>query len=188
MILTAPKYSGTLTSFYFNPLHDLESLWWLMGHFTFEFSGKLFDISAPPKEAEGKVRHTDRRAGCLPSALFDDDHVRRRVMTTTGQFAQYAYALPENLREAGAALEKFRRELVVRYQRTEESQESALTPAFDGLHEMFAASVHAIADVFAQARKQHKLQATQSKKRSRDVERKDSTQRNTDDAKRSRVV
>ena len=81
-----------------------------------------------------------------------------------------------------------RRELVVRYQKTEEDQESVTHPAFDGLHEMLAETMRTIADVFAKANKEQKSQVTQSKKRSRDAERKEPTQMKPADAKRPRVV
>ena len=172
----------SLASFFYNPLHDLESLWLLTGYFTFEFSGKLSKTHAP-QEAKGKLRRMDLR--CLPMALFEDDHVRFKAMTHTGQFAEYAYLLPEHLRPAGAALEKFRRELVARYQKTEESEETVTHPAFDGLHEVLAETMRTIADVFAEANKE---QVTQSKKRSRDAACKEAAQMMPDEMKRPRVV
>ena len=55
--------------------------------------------------------------------------------------------LPPSLRPAGATLEKFRRELVARYEETEKTKESILKPTFAGLHEMLADSMRSIADV-----------------------------------------
>ena len=57
-----------LPPFSYNPLHDLESLWWLTSFFTFEFSSELFGKPVPHKESEGKARRSDRH--CFPTELF----------------------------------------------------------------------------------------------------------------------
>lgn len=186
---------GALTTFHYNPLHDLESLWWLTNYFTFDFSSKLLEKSASRNDPKEKAQRTSRRH--FPHTLFDDYNSRHNVVTATGYFAQYAYLLPENLRPAGAALEKFRRELVSRYEKTEESLESASDPAFGGLHDSLAESMRIIAGAFEKAQKaqtsrksrlSQKPLVTQLKKRSRDVERKDPMKGKLDGNKRLRVA
>ena len=143
-----------LPSFSFSPLHDLESMWWLAGYFTFDFSSRLLEKYTSHKDKK-ETGHTARL--CFPTELFEEYIDRNNVMTTTGNFASYAYILPECLRPAGAALEKFRRELTARYTKTEESSESAATPAFDGLHEMLATMMRTIADVAVKAQQEQEL-------------------------------
>ena len=190
-----PRFAEDLVTairspFCFSPLHDVESLWWLTSYFTFEYSSKLLQILLPnfklPKEAKGKSRRPDQ--GYFPTDLFEDHHQRFVIMTSTGYFAQYAYTLPDSIRAAGAALEKFRRELVARYKQTEKTQDSVEHPAFDGLHKMLAETMRTIADVVAKAQTEQKPLASKPKKRSRDECNKGSVQTTADDAKRPRIV
>ena len=183
---TAPApVMGSLISFFYNPLHDLESLWWLTNYFTFEFSAKLSEKAGHHKDAKGEVQGAELRR--LSAALFEDNHTRYRVMTITGQFSEYAYLLPRHLRPAGAALEQFRRELVAHYRKSEDTHEATAKPTFDGLHEILAESIRTISKVFARTQQERKTNST-SKKRARDAERRDSKQTISDDTKRPRVL
>ena len=150
---------GPLPAFHYNPLHDLESLWWLSSWVMFDLADKHL---AKQKSTRGAEQHYDL------SVLFENWNSRYNVMTTTGNFACYVYVLPEYLRPAGAALEKFRRELTARYERTEVDLEAMSKPAFDGLHELLADAMRTVGQVFTKAKKEQKLLATQSTKRMRD--------------------
>ena len=183
---TAEELAARIKSpFHQSPLHDLESLWWLTGYVTFEYSSKLLCKILQFKDAKGKVHGSAR--SFFPKELFEDDHQRYLLMTNKGYFAQYAYILPKSLRPAGAALERFRRELVARYEETEKSEDAVKTPAFDGLHQMLAETMRTIADVIAKAEQEQQTPALQSKKKRRDAERDEPTAASPEDTKRPRV-
>ena len=184
LLFKDPPNLGALPPFHYNPLHDLESLWWLTVYLTFEFSDKLFK----DQHKQSKEKTSMTGPPCFPTGLFEDWNSRHNVITTTGHFAQYAYLLPECLRPAGAALERFRRELTARYTKTEECQESMLKPAFDGLHGLLGVSIRAIADVFEREQKEQKLLATKAKKRVRHEQCRDPVQVKSDGSKRPRVA
>ena len=169
--------------FFYNPLHDLESLWWLGGYFVFDFA-RRFHRENIHNDAGSKTCRSNRVR--FPEELFEDHDRRHDVMRITGFFAEYTVFLPKNLLPAAAVLEKLRRELMSAYEEAEKSEEAISKPVSASLYESFATSMRSNAKILSEIAKD--APSASSLKRSRNDETSVPSQIVSTDSKRSRVA
>ena len=117
VILTAPKYSGTLTSFYFNPLHDLESLWWISAYFLLSRTLTLPGDNAERTDAEDPRLARQRTAA---QKLFVIGDERQWAVCGESEFYREFKTLRPLTRKLGRALDIARDTLVRAYHYVEQ--------------------------------------------------------------------
>lgn len=128
-----PSPSPPHIPFRYNPLHDLESLWWIAVYFIFK---RDVDIDRSD-EAEDKRRAVQRSAA---EDLFYVQETRYFTMTTDRTFQGLLRCLPIPVQPIGIELDHLRGKLSAAYRKAEEKTDLIDHTAADGLHEEFSAS------------------------------------------------
>ncbi|KAJ3554522.1 hypothetical protein NM688_g3064 [Phlebia brevispora] len=112
--------------FRYNPLHDLESVFWIATYCLFQCP------------AEGISRATaEQQAKTVNRVLYDRDH-HCAIIRLDGEFEQDLASLPPSLRELGRILETLRSKLTARYYAAEKDRASITSSVAAGLHDEFA--------------------------------------------------
>lgn len=150
--------------FNYNPLHDLESLWWLVTYYVLEWAKK--DTPQHPTDPRERKRIAEQHA--LAARLFDQYADRRKAIRESGEFASSLRSLPGTVRRAGEALEQWRLQLVACYINSERDTEAVLNTDFVGLHDSFIATMNAIVQLINSPQPQPEPCSLGSKKRSRE--------------------
>ena len=151
--------------FNFNPLHDLESCWWMgtFGMLDWANNPVPQDISTPEKDRVAKQH-------ALAYKLFDTNNGRKDTMLTAGTFASELRCLQGAPRRAGEALEKWRVQLVERYIKSEKDRDALLHVDFAGLHDSFIETMDTIIDLVNTTRPDPQVPPPTSKKRTRETD------------------
>lgn len=97
------------STFRHNPLHDIESLWWLLVYLTLYRSVDIQD--------DTQERRDKQRAFYRP--FFYDRDSRKKAFMIPGIFLSGLEQLPPALHPVAYALDGFRRDLVTRYSEVE---------------------------------------------------------------------
>lgn len=123
--------------FRYNPLHDLESLWWVAVYFVFK---REIDIDVERSDQAAERREAQRWAA---NNLFQSQDTRDSTITKD-RFEDYLKYLHPSTRPIGDQLNKLRRKLAAAYRNAEEDAASIDHTAADGLHEAFSTSFRKI--------------------------------------------
>ena len=129
--------------FDYNPLHDLESLWWLAAQFVFELADQ---------ETRGNLANEDDQARleelrAVASKLFNNPAARQRTICDEDAFTSDIDCLQGDILRAGQALERWRQQLVECYIKSEKDSEAVRNTDFVGLHDSFIATMAIIEDL-----------------------------------------
>ncbi|KAF7794451.1 hypothetical protein EIP86_005585 [Pleurotus ostreatoroseus] len=126
--------------FLYNPLHDLESLWWLAIYFAVK--KEILDGESP--EEASIVSDTHRS---YASKLFTDHGLRYRTMTMPSLLLNHAEdRLPYIACNLVAVLEDLLQTLRKKYCEVEKNTQDLDHRCADGLHETFQQFFHKVAD------------------------------------------
>ncbi|KAJ3557298.1 hypothetical protein NM688_g1546 [Phlebia brevispora] len=118
--------------FRYNPLHDLESVWWVAVHFMFTREAVNNSLKVLPEEPGARVSEGQR---LYADEFFTSRNSRGFAMILDGSFATAVEALDPSVQDAGAVLEKIRRKLVAFYRKAEGDLSSVeYAKCADGLH------------------------------------------------------
>lgn len=133
--------------FCYRPLHDWESLWWLIALLLFQWDakGEPEDVS---DAAEAKRRYVRKDTY---TRIFGDSYDRTRVIADDGFFYWMLDSLRPRTQQAGLVLEELRKQLVARYTASEQDWDSSTKPAFDGLQDDFAKALQDVCAVLTAA-------------------------------------
>ncbi|KAJ3557294.1 hypothetical protein NM688_g1548 [Phlebia brevispora] len=101
--------------FHYNPLHDLESLWWVAVHFLFTKEA-IDNLKERSKEPGAGVSEEQR---LYADKFFTNRNGRGSAMLLSHAFAKAVKALHPSLRGAGAILEDIRQKIVASYREAE---------------------------------------------------------------------
>ncbi|KAJ3541551.1 hypothetical protein NM688_g6067 [Phlebia brevispora] len=119
--------------FRYNPLHDLESLWWIAVYFI--VAGECIDSANPstnPRSSD--ALDTQRR---YAMGLFQHRRRRTNTLSCADDFLEGVQALPSFLDDVISGLEYLRRELCFCYSVREVDVESIDHNCAKGVHELF---------------------------------------------------
>ncbi|KAF7794455.1 hypothetical protein EIP86_005589 [Pleurotus ostreatoroseus] len=133
--------SGTVPPFQYNPLHDLESLWWIAVYFILK-KEVVGDPSSPDPVASPAQR-------ALAARLFRHRTHRGPCMMLTTYLPDASQCLPALPRRMCARLNILRLELLCRYIVEELEPASIDKSCADGLHDLFAEGLKEVADLGA---------------------------------------
>ena len=133
---TQYSVDGEQGEFHHNPLHDMESLWWLAVYFLFHrevISGS--ESKKPQSEDDLRAQHNNARR------LFEDKVERSKALWKQGQFKSYVESLHGDVYKVGRSLDRARRTLVKAYETLEMGTET-VTLSFEkivrkGVHSEF---------------------------------------------------
>ena len=147
--------------FNFNPLHDLESCWWLGTYLVLDWAR-----TCTPQDSED-AREKDRitKQDLLAYKLFNKHIERWDTMRAEGTFASKLHCLQGNFRRAGDSLEQWRTKLVDCYVNSEKDTEAVLNTDFAGLHDSFIETMGTIIELI---KLQHPDPQVRIKKRPRE--------------------
>ncbi|EED78857.1 predicted protein [Postia placenta Mad-698-R] len=106
-------------AFRYNPLHDVESLWWLSTYFVYNKVVVLVNGVKPSMDAELKGSYNMQLL--YASQLFWTQRIRERAMIKQGAFRREVIHLHAVIRPAGYLLDTMRCRLNDRYRRVEEN-------------------------------------------------------------------
>lgn len=159
--LDAPDSSNP--PFDFGPLHDLESLWWLVTYYVFEWA--LQEI--PDKFANSREEARVAKLRTVAHKLFNDKRERRCAMSEPGKFASMIKCLRGDVLRAAQALEEWRLQLVARYAETEKSSEAVAHPNFAGLHSNLSTTINTIRGLLPPTESESRVPSPVSRKRTR---------------------
>lgn len=131
-----------LHHWFYNPLHDLESVWWMMAFFL--FTKELRPVFLPGvKESDEFVEDADNRASRVrrqeqfAAKLFLTASGTRRLLVITKMFsARLSHYLPPALYPLGLELERARDALVQCYRAAERDIASIDHQVAEGAHTM----------------------------------------------------
>ncbi|KAF7794450.1 hypothetical protein EIP86_005584 [Pleurotus ostreatoroseus] len=134
----SPQYQPT---FWYNPLHDLESLWWLSLYFAVK--REILNQQSPE---ENSVVSPPHRA--CASDFFENDVIRGSMIQGSSLLLRKAQGvLPPIPFTLVRVLEELLRELIQKYTAAEKDVSALNRNCADGLHEIFQQIFHEIADV-----------------------------------------
>ncbi|KAI0922896.1 hypothetical protein AcV5_009763 [Taiwanofungus camphoratus] len=148
-ILTAPRKRqarkksvsmGTDVAFRYNPLHDLESVWWIAVYFLFK--KKVAHDSG--EDSAYKKRLTTQMV--YANQLFYNEAKRVRVMTTSTKFPAMLRCLHPAVQGLGRVLEDIRQELTHLYWMAEQNIAAIDHQVAGLLHQHFAQSLLEISE------------------------------------------
>jgi hypothetical protein len=124
-----PRGMKTKLEFHYNPLHDLESVWWLAVWFIFSHVLQETPRVRDPTTASNQLRQVKL---LFPRHLAATSRSDQFEVATTFELA--CSSLPSSFRNAATRLEDARMALVDRYERAERGDEID-TEVFLGIHE-----------------------------------------------------
>ena len=132
--------------FRYNPLHDLESLWWVAVYFVVGGTLRVFPprgincaedcYSSQPWYAEEISRMKVQRR--IADSLFITRDMRSTTMTSYAWFSSDMTCLPCSFRGIGETLAAMRHCLVIRYRQAEEDCTNICLRAGYGLYDVFS--------------------------------------------------
>ena len=129
--------------FDFNPLHDVESLWWLLGYYVLEWAQK--EALEGSEDERENIRLSKLRAYAFK--LFNDPLERQKAVCNAGKFASIIGCLRGDVRRAGQALEEFRQQLVTCFANSEKDSYTIAHPDVPGLHATIGATIRRVRDI-----------------------------------------
>ncbi len=134
---TPPGYSPPpnhpLPQFRHNPLHDLESMFWIVAYFLFKTGGKGAEA-----EAIARQQNTTRE-------LFYDDLQRCFCIQDNTTFIRNLGALHPSIQPAGLSLDAWRSELGSTFYSAEKDCSHITRAVAAGLHDSLASTLHCMA-------------------------------------------
>lgn len=107
----------------YNPLHDLESLWWISSYFLLTHAVVDGDDAPDEKHAQARAEQLDRQCTSV-ERLFVDGSERHWVMIMESNFQQELCCLHRSMRKAGAAVAEARDALAKAYHYAEKDMKS----------------------------------------------------------------
>lgn len=125
----------------YNPLHDLESLWWVAVYFLFKREVLPHVSDAEPRNG-GEVANWDReKQRKSADAIFHNSDSRYLIiMRNSGYFHQeFLPVVHPTMGPVGSILEDLRNDLVDRYLEVEKDPASINSTCAEGLYERFIA-------------------------------------------------
>ena len=129
--------------FRYNPLHDLESLWWIAAYFLMSRKLVFEDATEPevPRDGdEGESEEDDQLASL--HTLFSDAAGRSWAMCTEGGFSRHLDCLHPFMRDMALALNDARDTLVQGYHYLEKDIDNrsfaVRMETYDGMSEMYS--------------------------------------------------
>lgn len=131
---------GTDVAFRYNPLHDLESVWWIAVYFLFK--KKVAHDSG--EDSAYKKRLTTQMV--YANQLFYNEAKRVRVMTTSTKFPAMLRCLHPAVQGLGRVLEDIRQELTHLYWMAEQNIAAIDHQVAGLLHQHFAQSLLEISE------------------------------------------
>ena len=136
---TPPGYSPPpnhpLPQFRHNPLHDLESMFWIVAYFLFKTGGKGAEAAAIARQ-----QNTTRE-------LFYDDLQRCFCIQDKVRFIRDLRALRTSVQPAGHCLNAWRAELSTMFYSAEKDCSSITCTVAAGLHESLSRALHRMAEL-----------------------------------------
>lgn len=108
----------TTKTFIYNPLHDVESLFWSGANMLLE--SKVVDCSSGPKRQRSDDNPLLWEQHEWARKLFHNRDERRQIMEEHGRFAEVVRTLDPRVRNLGGLLEAIREQLVEKYRVAEE--------------------------------------------------------------------
>ena len=131
------------TPFHYNPLHDLESLWWIAAFFLFKR-----DVVLDEEEACQPAELARRQAQARDAEnLFKIS--RSTLLSKYAVFPAILSSLHPSVQPIGRRLEELRKDLMETYRSAEEDPSTIMHTVADGLHARFRC---AFADILANLR------------------------------------
>ena len=140
------------SGFNYGPVHDLESLWWLLNYLVFTYFNVTVSVRtinfADPDTAHEAEERLETLKG-LNSLLFEDADARKSALLSDDVFmTSYAAWLHQLLRPVAKILERLRVELVLCYQSAEKDRDAFLNPVtWNGFYGKFAQAAHEISEL-----------------------------------------
>lgn len=142
-----PEPPPTPIPFRYNPLHDLDSLWWIAVYFVFK--SQVIDTSKDDVEAQPLPVSAVQRA--YGERLFYDQGQRYLITTVGSPFEKYLEVVHPVLRPLAETLYDMRVQLILAYRKAEENPLS--TDLVPGIHDYFMRSLDSMsADDFSHIR------------------------------------
>ncbi|KAI0946809.1 hypothetical protein AcW1_010386 [Taiwanofungus camphoratus] len=115
----------------YNPLHDLESCWWVAVYFLFNYRVVRVGNSAPSSDYDDKLREQMRYA----RRLFYSDLGRVKALTIVGDFIKAVGNLHSSIKDIGVMPDDARKRLVDCYRQAEKDLATLNHTVADGIHE-----------------------------------------------------
>ena len=157
-----PDLPSPYPPFFYRPLHDMESMLWLLLYVLFRW------LREEPQDAED-AEEARRRAA--QDNMFNEMFIgskwydRRSILVDGVAFCSALRVLPPRLQRAGRILEKWRKQLVSCYTASEQTYDSVATHVFDGLHAGCAETIRNMCKIILRE-DDDKAPAGESRKRS----------------------
>ncbi|KAJ3559365.1 hypothetical protein NM688_g393 [Phlebia brevispora] len=130
-----PHHIRPYVKFSYNPLHDLESLWWIAVYFIVK---KVATRTVENPATSGKESKWDPRPQQAYAAeLFTTEGGRYKAVALSGTFHARAQAVNRAVRPIVTILDDIRLQLVSRYNAVEEDPTAINHLCADGFYEMF---------------------------------------------------
>ena len=124
-------HKGAPTPFRYNPLHDLESLWWIAAFFLFKR-----DVALDEEDACKPAERTRRQAQTIAAEnLFNIS--RSTLLADFPVFPTVLTSLHPSVQPIGRRLEDLRKELVETYRNAEKDPSTITHTVADSLHARF---------------------------------------------------
>ncbi len=143
--------------FRYNPLHDLESVFWLATYFIFTTTGYNQD--------EEEIKQQEH----IKDRLLYDDFQHSCVMRLDDAFLCDVSYLHPDLHELALSLEELRSKLVTRFRVAEKDCGSITSSVATGLHESLASVLHKMAGQVVVDKQADAIPATEEFKRGRSL-------------------
>ncbi|KAI0924857.1 hypothetical protein AcV7_007226 [Taiwanofungus camphoratus] len=115
----------------YNPLHDLESCWWVAVYFLFNYRVVRVGNSAPSSDYDRKLEGQMRYAKRL---FYGDLASRISTLTDVGVFIDAVGNLHSSVKGTGVMLEDARKRLIKRYREGEKDLATLNHTVADGIH------------------------------------------------------
>ena len=133
------------SDFHYNPLHDLESLWWIASHFL--LTRTVMREGDDGEWAVDSVEHY-RQLRNIASEIFGERDFMQFVMTTSTYLPSKVKLMHPSTRDALKRLIDARRELVRAYRVAEKDLNAINLDVVEGVHKMLRDCFSAISDQY----------------------------------------
>lgn len=135
---TSPPTSATkptIRVFRYNPLHDLESLWWVAVYFLYRREIVQPTGVASSRQSESASWNPEAQRAYADKIFCDQ--LARYIAITDADFGRNIEVLHPSIRPLASLLENVRVQLVAFYRKAEADTDSVDHRCADGLHEVF---------------------------------------------------
>ncbi|KAJ3529562.1 hypothetical protein NM688_g7838 [Phlebia brevispora] len=129
----SPLVVRVARNFRYNPLHDLESLFWIAAYFLFKTTGADMGVDEIERQQEAA------------SALLYDHYQHSDAIRLDGVFEQALYSLDSDVQKVGLVLEEWRAQLATAFYAAEKDRSSITSSVGAELYETLAKTLREMA-------------------------------------------